>query len=698
MDLRAAKLALARKKLKDHQVKKNESTQKEEILIPTESIIPQDNVHQIFQEPEIIINQHKNNIEENQHIESYSLEQSIQSHEPNVNVTEILISQKRNLEMQINQLQNNLNQLEKEYAVIFNNYNVCQQKNYSLESEFKILSDKMKSTTEQLYEKDKIIIELKSIKSSLSDQHNSLLEQLEFTKTMLTTKETENASLHSQLANVQNQLEVTRLQLQQLTNGINTEVIHNNDNSHQNEILLQKIATLEQQLKGAQKEKDQISMHYEHYVNDLNKQLKSTMINNENMSKEIQTLSNRESSLIEQISDMEIRLQNYNVNKAVKNDIKNDTSLEEVEKNYIKLQESLQELKAKYEEIKKKYLASEAKVIELSKGQEAECKHDNISIMKLNADIASDKLAAQRATEQNKKLKSDMQNLEEAYVKMSSDKLELTEKLAAEKYLNRELTIKLAEIDEKSKEMYSKLMAKDEEMIRLQNTYRTLETEFEKLSDERRMSEENLADNHEAEHNNETALLKTLEVNTTDNINKCTYDCCSDEHQQFLIQSTTKNDFTTPNDDAMLKLQDRFLKIMKEVADLSDEKHRLEHIIMQLQNETDTICEYVALYQQQRSLLKKRDDERSAQIKIFQEECNKLKNQIEELSDILTRFAEDKELISYFQEESKRKELQKVTKLILHIKNNCLIDPEKSNVDFKNFYPCNCCSGKLIEV
>lgn len=40
---------------------------------------------------------------------------------------------------------------------------------------------------------------------------------------------------------------------------------------------------------------------------------------------------------------------------------------------------------------------------------------------------------------------------------------------------------------------------------------------------------------------------------------------------------------------AMEKLEERFTRTMKEVAELSDEKQRLEHLVLQLQGETETI-------------------------------------------------------------------------------------------------------------
>lgn len=271
----------------------------------------------------------------------------------------------------------------------------------------------------------------------------------------------------------------------------------------------------------------------------------------------------------------------------------------------------------------------------------------------------------------------------------SKDKLELTEKITAEKYLNRELTIKLSEVEEKAKEMQIKLKAKDDEMIRLQSSYRDMEKQCELLI--------NLGKSGST----------TAPVTVDDSLVKEETEIVNEEEAEHLLNSNhkslteqidDKNSSRLQKEDAMLKLQDRFLKIMGEVADLSDEKHRLEHIILQLQNETETICEYVALYQQQRSLLKRRDEERSAQLKVFQQECGKLQSELEELTGILARFADDKALASYFLSESKRKDMERVMTLLSNLKSNSLIDPKKKNVDFKNFYPCNCCSGKLIEV
>lgn len=272
----------------------------------------------------------------------------------------------------------------------------------------------------------------------------------------------------------------------------------------------------------------------------------------------------------------------------------------------------------------------------------------------------------------------------------TKDKLELTEKITAEKFLNRELTIKLAEIDENASDMQKKLKAKDEEMMRLQTSYRIIEEKYNEIAEHLKHLNGN-PDPQEIISNDTNSIQDEVDTLMSSSHSKC-------HRHGTSVQCQNNNESTSiPKGDAMVKLQERFLKIMDEVADLSDEKHRLEHIITQLQNETDTICEYVALYQQQRCLLKKRDEERSAQMIMFQSECTRLQNQLDELTGILTRFAEDKQLSSYFEVETKHEDIKKVMKLLSKLKTNSLIDPQKS-MNFNDFYPCSCCSGQLIEV
>lgn len=283
------------------------------------------------------------------------------------------------------------------------------------------------------------------------------------------------------------------------------------------------------------------------------------------------------------------------------------------------------------------------------------------------------------------------------YLLQSKDKLELTEKLDAEKFLNRELTVKLADYVEMAKDMQIKLTAKDNEMIRLIANFRDVEGKLEELGKLATANNNDIKKQLEGDAN--TTNDTQPSTNGGDNDPGLNAPTQKDRNYQVCLHESEYDlaDFNC-NQDSMIKLQERFLRIMDEVADLSDEKHRLEHIILQLQNETDTICEYVALYQQQRSLLKLRDEERSSQIKIFQAECEKMKTQLNELNEIILKISADQELATYFSKDSRQNDFANILFLLKNMKSNFLVNSGNHIDNMKYFSPCACCSGTLIDL
>ncbi|XP_023955241.2 golgin subfamily A member 2 [Bicyclus anynana] len=699
MDMRAEKIAKARQKLKDHQAMKVVDVQKEQCS--KKSFVPfqetQNNSNSLITDTVIDSNQHNLQLTEKIDVVASNGNNNIEK-KFDVNITEILISTKTNLEVQIKNLTEKLIDIENLHNLESTNHNITKQKVLSLEQELGVLSNKYDLALQDISIKNETLSALQNDFTKIRDENNNLVEQLEFTKSMLSTKEYENTELHNKLSYCLNQIDVLQLQIQQLTNSTTAPTDQSSKTAGPSEALVKKISNLEKTIESLQKERDQINCHYEHYVNDLNKQYRSEVKRNENLAQEIQNLYSRENSLIEQISDMEIRMQNYIIMKNEK--IQKQESQVELQNKLQASEEQLVEVNAKYEELQKQYMDSLEKIKELSQVKETECNHDNISINKLNADITSDKIAAQRATEQNRKLKSDVEDLEQVIVKLGNDKLELTEMWTHEKQLNKGIALKLAEAEENLKNSLKQLKAKDEEMIRLLNEIRDLERKYESMidKDSQSIQEEDIEktcehDNHECHnhHNHTTSdqgeipavisdLTPLVELNQPIN--------------EFNINSHN----IMPKQDAMSKLQERFLNIMDQVANLSDEKHRLEHIILQLQTETDTICEYVALYQQQRSLLKKREEERSNQLKIYQTECNKLKQHLEELRNLLLKFAGDQEMESFFKEDQRHNDLMRVKELLEELQNCSLINPKFKHLDLNIFYPCSCCSGQVIDI
>ncbi|XP_022123123.2 golgin subfamily A member 2-like [Pieris rapae] len=695
MDTRAEKLANARRKLKDHQQKKTQKDHNDTVSEKNEPThiqnIPSTEIYplEFTVEPTSASDEINSIVSESFQTNTIAIESNLH----NEKVNEYFIYNQNSLENEVRSVQQKLSACETMYAEEKANHHISKQNISTLEWEIKNLKDNTLILKQDCNKKDEVILELTNCNQTLRNENNNLLEQLELTKSIISSKESDNAHLLNQVNLYLNQLEVTQLQLQQLSSD-NTVNVNSNSNKEVLEQLHQEIDMLNKKITSLQQEKDNVVSHYQHYLSDLKEQLNTSKLKNEQLAKEVEMLSDRESSLIEQIGDMEIRFQKFN-KKDFEMETQVDTS--ELQKQILLLQKELEVNSKQYKELLDQYQASVVKIEDLQE-KELRDNQETISVAKLTADMTSDKIAAQRATEQNLKLKTDVKDLEEVVIKMTKDKLELTEILTHEKNLSKELMLRLAEIEEKGKIMQNNLKAKDEEMIRLQNEWRELAKKYNDSLQKQTVAsvtaESPVESFNHSQHENEsshvednnnglsspTESLKSMNVNPTN------------------IDTLCEVSNRIPKEDAMCKLQERFMCIMDEVANLSDEKHRLEHIILQLQNETDTICEYVALYQQQRSLLKKRDEDRIHQLKIFEKECNELRDLLGELRELLFRLAEDKEISGYLKTESRLNEMARIRELLEDLQNSSLLNKKFKTMDLSNFYPCSCCSGKLIEV
>ncbi|XP_057577211.1 golgin subfamily A member 2 isoform X2 [Hippopotamus amphibius kiboko] len=88
---------------------------------------------------------------------------------------------------------------------------------------------------------------------------------------------------------------------------------------------------------------------------------------------------------------------------------------------------------------------------------------------------------------------------------------------------------------------------------------------------------------------------------------------------------------------AMDKLQGRFTELMQEKVDLKERVEELEHRCIQLSGETDTIGEYIALYQSQRAVLKARHREKEEYISRLAQDKEEMKVKLLELQELVLR-------------------------------------------------------------
>ncbi|TNM92022.1 hypothetical protein fugu_019034 [Takifugu bimaculatus] len=93
---------------------------------------------------------------------------------------------------------------------------------------------------------------------------------------------------------------------------------------------------------------------------------------------------------------------------------------------------------------------------------------------------------------------------------------------------------------------------------------------------------------------------------------------------------------------AMEMLQHRFTSLMQEKADLKERVEELEHRCIQLSGETDTIGEYIALYQSQRAIMKQKHHEKEQYINMLAQDKEEMKMKLAELQDLVMRLVAER--------------------------------------------------------
>lgn len=195
------------------------------------------------------------------------------------------------------------------------------------------------------------------------------------------------------------------------------------------------------------------------------------------------------------------------------------------------------------------------------------------------------------------------------------------------------------------------------------------------------------------------------------------------------VHNKTLDERLLDKESAMKHLEEKFKKTMQEIADLTDEKQRLEHLVLQLQGETETIGEYVALYQHQRMVLNQKAIEKDQQLKQLANDREQIKSKLENLSELINKLVIDKGQVpeeflqehtnlnnacdKYLEDHAKHGQEINKTHDINHTNNiengkseiaeqiiDLLSDIKSSNLiqSAEDVHHCAWCSGKLITV
>ncbi|GAB6024402.1 hypothetical protein CHUAL_009567 [Chamberlinius hualienensis] len=637
---------------------------------------------------------------------------------------------------------------------------------------------KSKKINEELEQRCSELQEKLSAKLNECESHNEMIESLEKKQAML------------------------EVRIKQLSSGNLDEDEGGLDHMEQLQQakveLEQKNTQLKETIQKMTNDRNQIAETYETFTKqlqmqiiDLNLQITTLQTNNTQFIEEINSLTqinsqlelsfHESSKLKDLILDLETKLKKFQAKDEQFQTQLSDNS---------ELSRLLEENESVIEELERKL--EEARSVQVDKNQ-------------LLEDMQSDKVAASRAIAQNRELKKQLEELQNAFVKLSNSKLELTEKLMQEQHVNKELGERLAQQEEEITELRDQLSDRERRLSLMEKS----STEITKhlyqqtqIADRMRhfeaqgqltgMLQDDLSQAHKriAVLTSQNSELRTTLANQAENLLKSESSNADEsenkdsfrkdelvvslsasvrqlemernqlmkqleeqqlQRQAFKVQleELTKSRSNINGDSeeqnfnlkyAMTKLEERFTKTMNSIAELSDEKQQLEYLVLQLQGETETIGDYIVLYQMQRNAMKQQVAKKDEYITRVTRDREELKDKLSKLQQLVHTLLSEREqmlkkngkslkmpgkaLPDYLihsvhhdqdtngfdvlqngvgdeepslvptVEANPAKTVQSIIELISEIGSNDLMD----KIVPDNFHPCPVCSGRLMTV
>ncbi|XP_005113566.2 golgin subfamily A member 2 [Aplysia californica] len=103
---------------------------------------------------------------------------------------------------------------------------------------------------------------------------------------------------------------------------------------------------------------------------------------------------------------------------------------------------------------------------------------------------------------------------------------------------------------------------------------------------------------------------------------------------------------------AMELIQQKYMHVMQDKAELSDKADQLEHLVLQLQGESDTIGEYISLYHHQRALLQQRETQKNDYIAQLARDREQLQDKLGELQVLVMQLLGERNMLHSYHEET----------------------------------------------
>lgn len=615
-----------------------------------------------------------------------------------IETIQILISEKAALASELNTLRSICREKELENEELQAQFQLTSKRLHDLQNEF---THERQAMSEFKSKNLTLQVQLEEARSKFDDQ----AEYLDETKKQLTIEKERNLSVSKELKETANELELAKIRINQLSDEAGVTQDNRVESLTQTQFMYeQQIRDLQAMVQQLTSDKEQANQQYQTYVQHLNTEVTSLNEKNSELSEECSKLQERERQFIDHISGLEKEIQKsislqdqvkenkqYEVNEVYIQEIeKLKTKISEFETERYEFQLKIKSQEDRLETLNQNLTEKDDKITELEEHLQ-NILSERPDSHKLLATMESDKIAASRALSQNDGLKKQLDELELRFVQLTNDKADLMNKLDAEQYANRETRNNFASMQEQIKILDDKLNLKDEEMIRLTHENNDLsrknlmlEQQLDRLqhyeaseyfnkyqSDQDSPQFENGADDHhkdtnhdhDHDHNHSHDGEEHSECSSSHaghdhdhhqhspaSLDEHDHDHHPKEHSHVATSMTPQHHQhkhrhdeppTIPTIEALTKLQNRFTKLMAQTAELTEEKQRLEHLVLQLQGETETIGEYIALYQTQRRILKQREYEKAAQLQLLLGEREEMREKITTLNKLVANLGVD---------------------------------------------------------
>nr|XP_034177776.1 golgin subfamily A member 2-like isoform X1 [Osmia lignaria] len=647
------------------------------------------------------------------------LKEQLQVH---TQTTGILIAEKAELSAALNQAQQTARQNAEEVEEMTGKLKNSHVRIIELEKEVTTLKDSneelkknVRGFQSEIEVFDKKYFELKKENEDLDLEVSELKQKFNL-------KKTELIAVQQELQEKTALLSLSELRIQQLKGTTPTE-----EDKHAMVLLEQELAQAKESLKIISTEKDEANKQYQNYVKRLDTQQAKLLDEIKGQNKTIEDLQLREQSYIQRLSELEQQVQQER--EKVENLLPLQTQKGQIDT----LLKNIDELTLEQERLHITLSEKDSQIEMLTKelNDLRELSNQEAEVKKLANALQSEQVGASRAVHQNRQLKEQLTDMENAFVSLSNAKLDLTEQLQGERSIGRKLNAQLNKVESELEELKEKLKEKEAALEELEKE----RLQSAQIADQMQhyQAQSHHVDTFQRELQNALITIEKLEKEKQELIHKLqekSQDSTinqNDSHfvnvnntlnQETEIDSGRQQENNVTAIEPVKQLEQRFKETMERVAELTEEKQKLEHLVLQLQSETETIGEYITLYQKQRAVLQSRARERDQMFRQLLEQRNQQQEQLHKLKILVIDFLrkeyihsngterlietetdssndtvttmKSKETVDKQIENKNISEILDVLTDIKDCKDSCLFEP--------NFHPCPWCSGKLLTV